>query len=362
MQEITFYGYAPDALVFDAATGDVRLSPDFRPGSGRSRFEVLDKDNKFDGDARADEIGDDKDQTATVYGPDGGTIGDGLIYVEEVRWYETPSGETFTITVFEIDGQVMGFVPSLPLEPDTDYTYTGSTDAGDKPGGSANNHVAQNYNFYEQNSVTCFGPGTMIATQNGDIPVDWLDTSDMVLTRDDGFQPILWIGRTRVPAEYFSQYPEECPIRIAPGTLGPDSPTHPLNLTGDHRVMIRAAQAELMFASAEVLAPAKAWADTGLAERQEPDGSYVLTHILLASHHVILAQGAWVESLFTGPETMRRLDAENRATLYALLGAELPRMRAARLCLTRKEAVALLLLLPKTHTFAADLEQTKHCA
>ena len=348
----TFYGYAPDALEFDPISGDVELEPGFTPGNGRARFELTDDDNFGDGDAGSDEVGDDLDQVATVYGPGGGVLGDGQIYVEEVRWYETASGDLFTITVFEIGGQVVGYVPSEPLLSGESYTYTGSTEPGFKPGGSANNDFAQNYNFYVTNSVACFGPGTMIATQNGEIPVEWLDTSDMVLTRDDGFQPILWIGRTQVPQGYFERYPKEYPVRIAPGTLGPNCPTHPLSVTGDHRIMIQAAEAELMFASAEVLAPAKAWIDAGRATRVEPHNTYTVTHILLETHQLIMAEGAWVESMFTGKETLRRLGSDQVAHLETLLGADLQLSQTARPCLTRKEAIALISLLPSS--FAKD--------
>ncbi len=346
MVDRTFYGYAPGALSIDPVTGDVRLEDGYSPASGRSRFEVSDNDNFADGDSRNDEIGDDSNQTASVTGPDGSLLGAGRIYVEEVRWYETSDGDAFTVTVFEIDGEVMGFVPSQPLEPGQTYTYTGATDAGEKVSGQGNNNSQNNYTFYERNSVPCFGPGTMIATQNGEIPVEWLDTSDMVLTRDNGFQPILWIGRSRMPRGYFRQYPDEIPIELPVGALGRGCPSHPLRLTGDHRVLIRAPQAELLFFCDEVLAPAKAWADAGRAQRTDPDGQIVLTHILLAQHHAIMAEGAWVESMFPGKETLRRVGADVVATLEALLGPDMYTLQTARPSLTRKEAVFLLSQLP----------------
>lgn len=359
MVNYEFYGYSPDAFVRDPATGKFTLDPDYKASDGRVHFEVQDNDGLFDGDRGRNEIGEDSDQRATVYDGNGEQIAKGKVYVEEYGYLSSPDGADIRIDMIEIAGVVVGYVTSEPLHPGMAYGYGGANEIGDDVAGG---DMRLGYDYYEKHSVACFGPGTMIATQNGEIPVEWLDTSDMVLTRDDGFQPVLWVGRTRVPAGYFNRYPEECPVRISPGSLGSNSPSHPLNVTGDHRVMIRAAEAELMFASTEVLAPAKAWADTGRATRTEPTGSYMLTHILLGAHHLILAQGAWVESLFAGHETMRRLDPENRAMLHALLGPELARMQTARPCLTRKEAVALLLLMRKPDACAQGDLQTLRCA
>lgn len=367
MATYEFYGYAPEALMRDPETGQFTLDPDYLASEGRVLFDIRDNDAKFDGDRKGndegrgkrDEIGEDSDQQATVYDGSGEQVSHGKIYVEEFGYLSGPDGFSARIDIIEIDGVVVGYVTSEPLEPGATYSYAVGANVDDDLDGV---DTREDYSYYEQNSVACFGPGTMIATSNGEIPVEWLDTSDKVLTRDDGFQPILWIGRSRVPAGYFDQYPDECPIQIAPGTLGPNSPTHPLNVTGDHRLMIRTPEAELLFASTEVLAPAKAWAETGIAATIKPQSSYMLTHILLASHHVILAQGAWVESLFTGPETMRRLDPENHAALLDLLDPEMQTQQTARPCLKRREAVALLRLSVKPDVTDGSLQEMQRCA
>lgn len=43
----------------------------------------------------------------------------------------------------------------------------------------------------------CFGSGTLIKTQDGVRPVEMLRIGDMVLTVDNGLQPIRWIGSLR---------------------------------------------------------------------------------------------------------------------------------------------------------------------
>ena len=338
----TFYGYAPDAFTIDPDTGDAVLVPDYNSSQDRVRFEVTDDDNFADGDASNDEVGDDADQTANIYNSDGSLAQSGQFYVEEVRWYENADGDTFSVTVFEVDGEVVGFIPSEPMNPGESYSYIGSSEAGEKIGGQNNNASRNNYTTYETTSVACFGPGTMIATDNGDIPVEWLETTDRVLTRDHGYQPILWIGRTKLPAGYFQAYPDEAPVCLPAGSLGSGCPTHDLQLTGDHRVLIRSVDAELLFFSPEVLAPAKAWVEAGRARALKSERSYTVTHILCADHEIIAAEGAWVESMFTGVETLRRLHARDRLRITHLFEGDAAKMHTARPCLSKKEAVFLL--------------------
>ncbi|MGB4828605.1 MAG: choice-of-anchor L domain-containing protein, partial [Paracoccaceae bacterium] len=44
------------------------------------------------------------------------------------------------------------------------------------------------------NSVPCFVAGTLIRTPDGDVPVETLHPGDLVLTMDDGPQPLRWTG------------------------------------------------------------------------------------------------------------------------------------------------------------------------
>lgn len=342
MASSSFYGYSSDALVYDPSNGTFTLDPNYDSQTDRVLFEVTDDDDFLDGDEKNPEVGEDANQTGVVTTSDGTQIGSGLIYGEQYAILQAPDGSYVSIDRIEIDGIKMGYVPSEPLQPGVTYTYVGGRDIDNALGGPDGDDTRMSYTQYEQNSVPCFGPGTMIRTQNGEIPVEWLETSDMVLTRDNGYQPIVWIGRTRVQPEYFAQYPDERPVCIPAGACGNDYPSHDLHVTGDHRLLLTSASAELFCFSSEVLAPAKAWADCGRARPVTPERPYMLTHIACAHHHVILAQGAWVETLFPGPETLRRLSTDDKARLSQALGEQAADQTTARHCVTRKEARLLL--------------------
>ncbi|MFN6979673.1 MAG: choice-of-anchor L domain-containing protein, partial [Gemmobacter sp.] len=65
-------------------------------------------------------------------------------------------------------------------------------------------------------TIPCFAAGTRILTAGGPVAVETLRPGDLVVTQDDGPQPLRWIGRRRVAA-----VGALAPVRIAAGTFGP---------------------------------------------------------------------------------------------------------------------------------------------
>ena len=318
MAKYEFHIYSPDSLAYNYATRSFELDSGFTQAD-RNLVEVSDNDKIFDGDRTSNERGDDKDQNATVKDGDGTQIVKGNVYVEEVAVVRAPDGSEIELHRIEVDGTHVGYTTSEPLKPGESYEYIRSYNVGENIGGS---DTRLTYDFYESNSVTCFGPGTLILTDDGEIPVEWLEVGDKVLTRDHGYQPILWLARTTLPARHFDTYPSDQPVTLAQGTLGNGLPTRDLVVTGDHRLLICDPLAQLMFDSCEVLAPAKAWADADLASVVPLSGDITLTHILFRQHEVITAHGAWVESFFPGPEALRRLSPRHRAEIAYILGVQ----------------------------------------
>jgi hypothetical protein len=191
-----------------------------------------------------------------------------------------------------------------------------------------------------KSGTTGFGPGTMIMTRDGEIAAEWLDKSHHVLTRDNGFQPIRWIGRRILSQADLTEAPDDLPIRFPAGSLGPACPAADLEVTADLRLLIADPLAEFLHASHEVLAPAKSWRDARIAQPSRQAPPHVVTQVFCAGHQIILAQGVWVESMmFPETEGLPLMHPEERAQGEGCAELELT---TARPCLAEWEAKFLI--------------------
>ena len=208
--------------------------------------------------------------------------------------YDPVSGIGTTITL--PTGQQVTIGPNGELtvagdgdEEDFNFTYT-VTDGSNTDTG-----------FVNATSVPCFVAGTLIETPSGRVAVEALQPGDMVLTQDDGPQPLRWIGTRTVPATG-----NFAPIHIRSGTFGPhgDVMVSPL-----HRVLVRDSLAELLFGETEVLVAAKDLLNDHSVQRCE-GGEVTYVHLMFDRHQVVFTEGLATESFLPGPQITQSFEAE----------------------------------------------------
>jgi hypothetical protein len=192
---------------------------------------------------------------------------------------------------------------------------------------------------------SCFTAGTLIDTKDGRVKVEDLRAGDLVLTRDNGYLPLTWVGGKSVNARDLANNAELAPVRIAAGALGVDLPDRDMLVSPQHRMLISGPRAELMFGEHEVLVPAIHMVGLPGITREEKAVTYM--HIMFDHHEIVRADGAWTESFQPGEHTIAGLEAGQRAELLSLfpeLGREDGRQAyvAARMSLKHHEARALL--------------------
>lgn len=203
------------------------------------------------------------------------------------------SGETVTLNA---DG-TLTFVADSDIDT-ASLTYEITSSSGETDVG-----------FITIGTVPCFVSGTMIATVDGMRPVETLKIGDLILTEDDGPQPLRWIGMRKVVAEGCF-----APIAIEANSLGDHGA---LRLSPQHRVLVRDPAAEILFGNAEVLIAAKDLVN-GASIRVVEGGHVTYVHILFDRHQVVRAEGLATESFLPGPHVMNTMEEAVQAEILAI--------------------------------------------
>jgi Ca2+-binding RTX toxin-like protein len=144
--------------------------------------------------------------------------------------------------------------------------------------------------------TVCFAQGTDILTAHGEVRVEDLRAGDMVATLGLGgapVAPVLWVGRRRIVLAGNPAADLLAPIRIRAGALGDHAPHRDLLVSPDHCLLLDGA-----------LVPARLLVNGTSIVAESDTAEVTYFHVELASHDVLLANGAAAESW---------LDAGNRA-------------------------------------------------
>ncbi|WP_170754436.1 Hint domain-containing protein [Ruegeria lacuscaerulensis] len=234
----------------------------------------------------------------------GGIVADGtpvesesIIVLRALDGDGNPVGPEIEVYVFSQNGvtsDVWGFATSAPLDPGTSYIKVSGSNAGSSA-----------YDDY----IPCFGPGTLIATSEGDVDIAQLSRGQNIWTRDAGFQPIMWIDTTTVPGRGAF-----APVVIEQGAIGN---TKKLILSQQHRVLVASPAISMLFGSSEVFVAAKHLCSLPGVEIREMD-RITYTHFMFDQHHIVRSNGALTESYFFGESAKHALSSAQRAEILAL--------------------------------------------
>ena len=193
--------------------------------------------------------------------------------------------------------------------------------------------------------IICFTPGTMIETDKGRVAVEDLRAGDLVMTRDNGLQPLRWTGTRKLSAVELIASPDLQPVRIAKDALKGQGPDRTMLVSPQHRVLFEGPRSEMLFGEAEVLVPAKYLVDMLDVTRALPAEGVTYIHLLFAQHEVILSDGIWTESFQPAERSLNALDdavREEILTLFPELRVDADGFASARLSLKAHEAKVLL--------------------
>ncbi len=167
--------------------------------------------------------------------------------------------------------------------------------------------------------VICFTPETQLMTPDGVRQISALRPGEMVLTRDNGPQPILWMGHRRMSGARLYAMPHLRPIRFRAGALGIGRPQDDLLVSPQHRMLIKGAAAQALFNTSEVLVAAEDLInDTSiLVDHALREVTYV--HVLLDQHNIVWANGLETESFHPSNTALESVEESQRAGLLQIL-------------------------------------------
>ncbi len=263
--------------------------------------------------------------------------GPGTMVVTEINGQAVSAGDTITLNngfevTLEADGTLSVAPPAgyggLTTPDNFNFSYT----AEDSSTGITDTA------FVSITSIPCFTAGTRIRTAEGEVQIEALKVGDLIETRDNGLQPIRWIGQRTVPATG-----RFAPVVIERGTMGLHDT---LVLSPHHRVLVRHHMAELLFGEDEVLVAAKDLVN-GCSIHIREGGTVEYFHLLFDEHQIIWSEGLQTESFHPGPVTLSGFDEAVRDELCTLFPELDPisgrgYSAAARLSLRSFEAAALV--------------------
>ena len=167
--------------------------------------------------------------------------------------------------------------------------------------------------------VSCFMPGTLVRTPDGQHVVESLAIGDPVLTADGTTKPVVWIGRQTV-SRLFGDPLCVLPVRITAGALDENLPARDLLVSPDHALLV---DGVLIQAGALVN-------DSTIRREQDVPTIFTYYHVELADHVLLLAEGVPAETFVDNVDRMAFDNWDEHLALYpqGLAIAELPLPRA----------------------------------
>ncbi len=199
----------------------------------------------------------------------------------------------------------------------TDLFYGPESQIGDPDEGNNDGLLQFNETANAFNPI-CFRAGTLITTADGPVPIESLAVGDLVLTRDNGLQPIRWIARSEIGLARTVIDPSILPIRIGKGALGHGMPLRDLYLSPQHRVLVGSKIVSRMTGESEALVAAKQLCGLDGVTQQTAPGAVVYYHMRLDAHGLVCAEGLWAETLLLGKQALRSLSPEARRELATI--------------------------------------------
>ncbi len=187
-------------------------------------------------------------------------------------------------------------------------------------GGTSGHTINLTNNIGTEYTYPCFYPGTMLATEDGEIAVENVTIGTLLNTASGELLPVRWVGWSEV-AMRFADPLRTLPIRIKADALADGVPARDLLVSPDHAIFV---DGMLVQASALVNG-------TGIIREEDVPESFRYYHVEFATHELLLADGCPAESFVDNIDRMNFHNWEAReAPTEPVVEMDYPRAKSAR--------------------------------
>ena len=131
----------------------------------------------------------------------------------------------------------------------------------------------------------------------------------LVWTKDDGYQPVRWIGTRQMSKTDLEAHANVRPIRIKAGALGQNMPERDLTVSPQHRILVNSKLARRLYGEDEVLVAAKHLLQVEGVDVELDTDSVTHVRFLFDRYQIVESEGAETESLFIVPEALKTVDS-----------------------------------------------------
>ncbi len=149
--------------------------------------------------------------------------------------------------------------------------------------------------------------GANLRTPCGERRVEFLRKGDLIVTRDEGLQPVRMIWTTTVTAAEIAADPSLAPIVIRPRAVGPMMPKKTVSVGAAHRLLIPGWRLMDEDDTTNCLVPARDitdLSDESFIDRSPEEVTYY--NVVFDEHLVFSANGLPVESFSPNAETLKK--------------------------------------------------------
>lgn len=157
------------------------------------------------------------------------------------------------------------------------------------------------------------GGAAQVRTPCGPRRIENIRIGDLVVTRDNGLQPVRAVWSRTVTEAEMAADPSLSPVRLRPRCIGPMMPKCDLLVAGDHRLLIPGWRLADQPDTNAAFISARDIAGTSDAAYVDRSRSEVTFHnLVFDAHQVFAANGMPVESFLLTDENLGQLDASTR--------------------------------------------------